>query len=104
MYKVMHNLNWLDPTAPLQINNPNFHHLLYHGFGNARSLAKMFHTVNYTVFYSNALLQYSQILFDNLKFSYFEGLPAMFDNHFRWPKFYKLSFKSLHLNLLHLFD
>lgn len=41
----MYNLNWLDPTRPLQINNPNFHHLLYHGFGNARSLAKIFHTV-----------------------------------------------------------
>ncbi|CAG9531051.1 unnamed protein product [Cercopithifilaria johnstoni] len=43
IYKVMHNLNWLDPTTPLQINNPNFHHLIYHGFGNARSLAKIFH-------------------------------------------------------------
>lgn len=41
----MHNLKWLNPTTPLQINNPNFHHLLYHGFGNARSLAEILHVV-----------------------------------------------------------
>ncbi|EJD75512.1 beta-lactamase [Loa loa] len=46
IYKVMHNLEWLDPTIPLQINNPNFHHLLYHGFGNARSLAEIFHMLS----------------------------------------------------------
>ncbi|VIO95460.1 Uncharacterized protein BM_BM13373 [Brugia malayi] len=46
MYKVMNNLKWLNPIIPLQINNPNFHHLLYHGFGNARSLAQLFHMLS----------------------------------------------------------
>uniref|UniRef100_A0A8R1TL25 Beta-lactamase domain-containing protein n=1 Tax=Onchocerca volvulus TaxID=6282 RepID=A0A8R1TL25_ONCVO len=45
MYKVMYNLKWLNPAVPLQINNPDFYHLLYHGFGNARSLAKIFHVL-----------------------------------------------------------
>ncbi|VDK73440.1 unnamed protein product [Litomosoides sigmodontis] len=63
MYKVMHNLNWLDPFAPLQINNPNFHHLLYHGFGNARSLAKIFHTV--THFYDHSSFGCQQITQDD---------------------------------------
>uniref|UniRef100_A0A915Q3C2 Beta-lactamase-related domain-containing protein n=1 Tax=Setaria digitata TaxID=48799 RepID=A0A915Q3C2_9BILA len=44
--KGISNLKWLHPATPLQINNPNFHSLLYHGFGNARSLAKIFHMVN----------------------------------------------------------
>ncbi|VDN86599.1 unnamed protein product, partial [Brugia pahangi] len=46
MYKVMNNLKWLNPIIPLQINNPNFHHLLYNGFGNARSLAQLFHMLS----------------------------------------------------------
>ncbi|MCP9264334.1 Beta-lactamase [Dirofilaria immitis] len=63
IYKVMHNLKWLDPTVSLQINNPNFHHLLYHGFGNARSLAKIFHVVTNAYDYSGFGCQ--QIIHDN---------------------------------------
>ncbi|KAL3997788.1 Beta-lactamase family protein [Acanthocheilonema viteae] len=61
IYKVMHNLKWLDPNKPMQINNPNFHHLLYHGFGNARSLAQIFHTLTTGKLLSSA----TELLYDN---------------------------------------
>uniref|UniRef100_A0A0R3RJZ1 Beta-lactamase domain-containing protein n=1 Tax=Elaeophora elaphi TaxID=1147741 RepID=A0A0R3RJZ1_9BILA len=64
-YKVMHNLNWLDPTTPLQINNPNFHHLLYHGFGNARSLAQIFHMITTDKLLSPATQLLLRKLYDN---------------------------------------
>ncbi|VDN32293.1 unnamed protein product [Gongylonema pulchrum] len=43
--RMVRNLEWLSSSTPLQFNNPNLYHLLYFGFGNARSLAELFQTV-----------------------------------------------------------